>query len=476
MFTNPNRPRGAVEIERIIEHRDTVLRIGLVHDNRLISDQAFSTDENVRIGRDRKDDIVLDDDYSGPTVRFTRHHDGTATVQLPADMRFCLARGTDTPRFLPELVRRGHALAQNGAATVHVPMGSRGRVVLGPYTVLFQVIRRRIRVPMMPGQGLIKRFVASAVADPVWSACLALSILLVGSLATQTVLFQAQTGDYLRDARAPEEPDRGPVYIPVDPIEKEAPPPIKPAAKPVEPDVDSKPIEPVKRPTKRVRKQPKSTATDSADETDRKRNLRPVAERVAKRTIAGAFKGQGATRLFAATDDDSGDTVVARAFNGNASESGDTPGDPGATKLVGTGSGLRLEKVATRRRAFDKRSRSATKVSRVRKEKIVRVKVGLSEPLSGSGGNKDQVARVLRRKNAAVRRCYESALRSDPSLGGKVRVSFVVGTAGTVTSVRIVGASGEFARCIETKFRRIRGLPALSSPASFTQAYVFTKK
>ena len=95
--------------------------------------------------------------------------------------------------------------------------------------------------------------------------------------------------------------------------------------------------------------------------------------------------------------------------------------------------------------------------------------------LRGSGDAKVAVAKVLKSKNSAVRQCYEQALRNNPDEGGEIKVSFTVGTAGTVTGVNISGAAGGFASCIRGKFTGIRGLPLLPAPQSFTQSYVFNK-
>ena len=92
-----------------------------------------------------------------------------------------------------------------------------------------------------------------------------------------------------------------------------------------------------------------------------------------------------------------------------------------------------------------------------------------------AGVGKTEIAKVIRRKNRAIQRCYEAALRDNPNVGGKVGVSFVVGTAGTVTTVRVSGATGGFKSCIESKFKRIRGLPQLPAPQTFNQSYVFSK-
>ena len=95
--------------------------------------------------------------------------------------------------------------------------------------------------------------------------------------------------------------------------------------------------------------------------------------------------------------------------------------------------------------------------------------------MGGTGEAKADVAKVISRKNSAVQRCYEAALRDNPDEGGKVKVSFTVGTAGTVTDVSVSGASGGFSECIKNKFMGIRGLPLLAAPQSFNQAYVFSK-
>ena len=100
---------------------------------------------------------------------------------------------------------------------------------------------------------------------------------------------------------------------------------------------------------------------------------------------------------------------------------------------------------------------------------------GRAGEMGGEGEGKSDIAKVIARKNSAVQQCYEKALRDDPEVGGKVKVSFTVGTAGTVTDVNVSGASGVFADCIKGKFMAIRGLPIISSPQSFNQSYVFSK-
>ena len=48
--------------------------------------------------------------------------------------------------------------------------------------------------------------------------------------------------------------------------------------------------------------------------------------------------------------------------------------------------------------------------------------------LGGEGEGKSDIAKVIARKNSAVQQCYERALRENAEEGGKVKVSFTVGT------------------------------------------------
>ncbi len=172
---------------------------------------------------------------------------------------------------------------------------------------------------------------------------------------------------------------------------------------------------------------------------ERKRHARKV---VSKKTIAGAFMNAGAA-----------DT---RLFGGSGQGAGGTVG--GGTKGGGKG--------------FGRRSRALPMRKKMEKKINVRLSAGT---LGGSGAGRHGVARVVARKNSAVRRCYEAALRRNPSLGGRIKVMFTVGTAGTVTKVVVAGAQGMFADCIKRKFSRIRGLPLLPEPADFSIPYIFSQ-
>ena len=473
--------RGYSTPTRTVER--TVLRIGLVFDERLISDRIFPHEKTISIGGSKEDTVVLDQtDYSGPSLSFVNNKDGSVLLKAPGDMKLRIAVQDDAPRDVKELIQRGKAKLEGDVTVAHLTLGARGRAVLGPYSILFQVVRQKVVVPTMEKKSLPQRFIGIFLQDVVWTACFATAVLLVGGVVTQAVLYQSTHGKYLKDAKKAEEHVSAIIDVAI--IEKEEI--VKPKEEPIEepketapaiePEKKAKPdkrAKPDKKPVKDAKADTKVESTGkTVDPEERKRNARKL---VATKTIAGALLGAGgaSSKLFA--EGGEGDaTVVAKNFGGGE-DTGAGEGPGGGVKLAGDGGGGgTVEKVsAGKSKGFGKRKKIADKAPKKVEKKI---KISLSAgALGGSGAGKSGVARVIARKNSAVRRCYESALRKTPGLSGKVKVRFTVGTAGTITGVSVIGASGEFSSCIQRKFERIRGLPLLPTPQSFTQSYVFTK-
>lgn len=453
----------------------TVLRIGLVYDERLISDRIYPNDKTVSVGGATADTVVLDQiEYKGPSVRFENNKDGSVTMKAASEMKIKAAVGDDAPRDLAELISRGKAKKEGTDVHCHLTLGTRGRAAMGPYTVLFQVVRQRVTVPTMESKTPLQKFLGLFLGDIVFTASFGVTLLLAFGIIGQALIYQHTTGKYQTALKKEEDQARDTYEIEI--AEKEEPPPEeKEPEKEATTELAAKeePKEEAKKPEKpqpKAEAKPVETAKKQVDPEERKRNARVV---VAKKTIAGAFmQGGAATKLFAAGGE--GDAVAAAAFGSEGAGEGEGEGPGGGLKLEGGGGGGSIEKVKTGKRQGFKRSAADTKVKVVKKEKAIKVSLS-SGALGGSGQGKDGVAKVIRRKNSSIRRCYEAALRNNPGLSGKVTVTFTVGTAGTITSVRVAGASGEFSTCITNKFSRIRGLPMLSTPQSFNQSYVFTK-
>ena len=447
----------------------TVLRLGLVFEERLISDRLFSEGDTVSVGGANADDIVLDQDYRGPSLAFRRHRDGTATLTADQGVVLRMALPGDRPEDTDELLRRGHAQLKGSQLRSHLPLGSRGRLRMGPYSVLFQVLKQRVEVPVMPRRGWTERVQGLLFRDPVWSACLALCFGLAGVVSVQAWAFHHTVGQYLRDIQPAEDdgtPDRTrfievPIVVPD--VPKPEPEPLAPAAPP-EKLADK--LVPKAAKTKAARLRPVSVG-QTADPNKTRRSPREV---IGDRTIAGAFISRD-SKIWQTNDGEGGD--VHPITFGRKIGDGDGPG--AGFKLKDSGRGQTHERIVSGQVGFKRDPKRILGNLDRDEKKPPKIVIDIGGGVEGGGPKKELVARVIARKQSAVRRCYEAALRNDPSLHGKVSVRFVIGTAGTVTAVTVQGANGEFQGCIERKFRAIRGLPILAAPTPFRQSYVFTK-
>ena len=108
-------------------------------------------------------------------------------------------------------------------------------------------------------------------------------------------------------------------------------------------------------------------------------------------------------------------------------------------------------------------------------EDVVRGRVTFRGAEGVSGGDMDAalVTRMIRTRLAAVRACYERALRSDPTLAGRVTIEFTVEPTGAVSSAALQDdtvASPEVAACITQTVRRFRFHPGPEGGAATFRA------
>ncbi len=469
-----------------VTHEETVLRIGLVHEDRLLSDQVFHAGRPVSIGSQAKDTVVLPDiDYKGPSATFSGDKHGSKfQVHLPKDCQLRLAFD-GLPMDLAEATAK--KVVTQGPDGVHfaLPLKSRGRASLGPYTLLFQVVRQSVTVPAMPRKSIAAQVFGPLMNDSAWTISFAVSFLLLVSLVAQSRLYYERHEKFMEKARAAEE--QASAIYEVEVIEKEE---VKEEEKKPEVDIMSDKAKEAQKEDLKKEEEKKPKKADVADKPDKvqaqgkqadpEEKARQARAAVEQKTVAGAFKGMGASKMFADSGDSEGGDVVAKTFGGAGGDGAEGAAGPGAggVKLSGSNAGGgTMEKVAAGKKGgFGDREAAAVKDEGKKKEETaVQVRLSSGGVEGGEGGSKGEVGKVVSRKNSAVQRCYEEALRDNPDEGGKVKVTFTVGTEGTVTDVSVSGASGKFSDCIRSKFSAIRGLPLLPSPQTFSQSYVFSK-
>jgi len=89
--------------------------------------------------------------------------------------------------------------------------------------------------------------------------------------------------------------------------------------------------------------------------------------------------------------------------------------------------------------------------------------------------DRGQIQRTISKNLRSIQACYEKALKSNPSLYGKIVVSFTIGPKGTVTSAKIVSATiadYQMQADVLSVFRRMK-FPKPPGGGSITVSYPF---
>ena len=84
----------------------------------------------------------------------------------------------------------------------------------------------------------------------------------------------------------------------------------------------------------------------------------------------------------------------------------------------------------------------------------------------------------MRQRVSQLRRCYESVLRSNPSISGRMVVVLEIDDAGRVPAVRVpendTGSQG-LADCFVARLRRFRFSPPEGGPVEIELPFVFRR-
>jgi hypothetical protein len=451
-----------------VTREQPVLRLGLVLDDRLLTERAFDQPGEITVGPSHHATMVLPaEEYDGPAAHLHRRRDGTVLLRLHPEAQLVLAVG-DRPMTLTQLLQAGHARKVGRDIEVLLGHGARARLQLGPYALLLQVVLAQQAFAIAPRLGPVQQLARLLGRDRTWAASLLGAALFVGLIVGQALYQQRTVGRFLDHAAAAEPVQTGPIEIEVHMPEPDKPT-VTPALVPTAPVSDK--VAPAPKPAEATPRKHTETARASADDTPSRNQRDPI-----RGTMLEAFKtGQGnAPRLFQESAE--AELQAAHAFQGPGQDGGEHSA-PGAATLVLShrGEGQR-EALEVGRKSMGPRDEAVTKVDKVKDEgKVVIHPIHDPDDPDVPGDDQQGVARVVSRKQAAVRRCYETALRDDPNLNGKVNIRFVLGTAGTVTDVDVTGASGGLQECIRSVFANLRGLPVLKEPRTFHQSYVFSK-
>ena len=370
---------------------------------------------------------------------------------------------------------------------------SRGKVVLGDITLLFQFVPPPPVVPKPQLPASAKGGLGQALmAESAFLLALLGSLVLHIGWVSLSIVFQTPEDknskknvllhslnvdvQFDKEEDVPE-PDAAPEE---DPEEDDANPAEEPVAAEPEPQPEKKPE---KKPEKVVKRQPKPQANPKDKEAQKRRRQAQIRNKtILKHITSSAMGGTAGPDALRQGHQES----LADAFKPvgglTVGKPGDVAGFRGGPKLEGeAGAGPRVQGLSTGERGGKRLKTGKVAKTAKKPEKKVKLNIGLrGGKKTGGMGKLDgtQVSKVMRRRSSAFRACYESRLKVNPGLKGKVVIRFTIGTAGRITNIKVAqNSTGDSAvgSCIINKVRRWRFSPPENGSVTFTYPIVLSK-
>lgn len=449
-----------------------VLRIGLFRDKKIIEERIVRRRETVTVGTAEKNHLIV---RSGtlPAKLESRFE----LFQLVGDdyiLNFTEDMGGKVA--LPGGVQKLEHLRETGAARnagthyqIKLADTSRGNIRMGDFTVFFEFVSAPPITPKPQLPAAVQRGLLKSI-DWTFTTWVIFSYMMFFGF-----IIYMENADWEVDKGAEEVPDRFARLIFEAPIEPPA----------VEEEVEEGEEEetevaatkaPERRPTRVEGKGPTAEAPGGATPEGRARIAEEAAAQ-AEAMLLGALGGENGIL---------GDVLAGGAVTGNAADVlAQASGVGVATKSeVGT---LRTRSGGGSGQTADLGSLKKTKgvgkaasEGQALQEREVRGTVGLrgGEDIGGSGEfDAALVQKQIQLRLKSITRCYESELRKNPSLSGKVTVTFAIQERGNVTDARATenttGSPG-VADCVIRTISRFRFNPGPEGGSvTFRYPFVF---
>lgn len=470
--------------DKTSEPKEKLLRLGVIHDKRVVEERFIRGQGDVTLGTDAKNVIQISGSGAPQALKlFESRGAGRYNLILEKGLDGRIDLG-GTPETFSELVQSGKAKKRGNAYVVELGDDSRGRVVVGGFVILFQFVDAppsdRMALTAVLKGGLLYKM------DWPYRYILGAIFLVFGGSGLVTHFWWVTTGQYYHNPFGSEAEAYAALRVEVKKEKKK-----KPETQAVK--VEAPPI-PVKSETvadaKAEADKPKASGPKPKDRgasgpMDRESRRARAAANVREKTFLGALgPGLGDGRPVVhdanlASAFDFADGAGAGTPNGDAVAGGPTAVGPGGvdgggrykTLSQGDVGGGRLE--TTTAKTAEKSADTEVKVK-------ANVRDGSVTGQEGTGKiDKDSVARVFSRRKGAIKHCYENALRTDGNLKGKVTIRFTIGPAGRITNISATGnttGNSQVADCIVEKVQGWRFDPPDGGSVTFSYPFLLDTK
>jgi hypothetical protein len=439
-----------------------ILRIGIIQSGKIVEERLVRKRENVTIGQSAKNTFVVPaSNYLGRTFTLFELTAAGYALNFTDGMDGRVSLG-DQVVSLPALRQAGKAQKKGELWHLLLNDRSRGKVVIGDVTVLFQFVAPP---PVQPRPQLPPSVRSSLMQNLDW--------MLVGVMGV-SFLIHFGFVIYLRGIDFPRKPD----------IEEL---PDRFVKMIVTPKKEEKKAEVAKVDDKKGEEDKKKKSNDGkkggpAKPRDAEAEARAAAERRAR--MAAEVAKTGVLKILGSRGEGGqvADLVKGGDVSGDADKVFASVGGVGVASS-GDGGGLRSAKGAggtgSLRGGGSLRAGGPGDVGTGDKggERAVKAVVKDSTPTDVDGSlDPSVIVKEIRSRIGAVKACYESGLKRNPNIGGKLTLRFDVSAVGKVTAAEIEADTmkdEEVASCIKGRVISWRFPAPSGGTASFSYPFVF---
>lgn len=440
--------------------RQRILRIGVILGGNIVEERLVRNRETISIGQSSKNTFSVPIEGLPKTWPLFSAVNGVYHLEFTDQMNGRISDGKGV-KSLDSLKRQGATRKPNGWS-VRLAESSRGKIVLGDMTLLFQFVTAPPLQPRPRLPASVRGTLADRV-DPQLAIIMAISIIAHFSVALyayqrdqalQTRLDKLH-GEYEQETfkertitRTFDMPTEGTSTIDEGAAEEPAP----------EDKGDDTP---------KTKSKPKDTGDRGNDNAPDDAAIREAIANTAFLKVAtGGEAGAGRYDEMNNTDQGAGlDKAIKNVKQSGGGVATRGRGDAGDRRSrgpqsgkVGTGKGPRVGNVG-----------SGTTVAVKKEEKVSRVKVGGAVGLDDSGDPAAVARRIRSRYLAGIKRCHQRVLKQDPKAGGKVTIRFTLGPTGNVTKSSVKAFDPTVGACIKSltkkwRFGKQKGNPQFAIP------------
>ena len=452
-----------------------VLRIGIIQGGRIVEERVIRKRESVSVGSSEKNHFVVLGD--GVPSRFELFqlvgNDYILNFTDKMSGRVGLPGGVQE---LDQMRKSGAARNAGSHFQVKLSDSSRGKVVLGATTLLFQFVQPP---PVQPRPQLPAAARAGLVRSIDW---LFTSFIVFTFMMMFGFIVYLENADWpleqgvasvpedvakmiFEEPTPPPEPEETTDEEAPDQAKDESPAPSKPA-----PEKGQAPKGPDKSPQEKEAAQAEATA-----------RIAQEAAQAAEALIVGALSNEAGGALA--------DVLAGGAVTGNAQDIlasaagvGVASSSSGGTlrTRAGGGTGSGQSGLGGLSRAGGSETTTGRGEGKDVGERTIKgnTSVGSGGDIGGAGEfDSALVVKMIKTRIGAIRACYERELRKNPTLAGKVTIEFTIEVRGNVSGVKVAdNTTGERAvgECVANAISNFRFNPGPEGGSvSFSYPFVF---